>query len=233
LRSALHRRGLRFRKNFLVRVDGYRAIRPDIVFTRARVAVFVDGCFWHACSEHGTWPRTNSEFWRLKLERNIERDCQVDQALTAGGWQVVRVWEHEDPNTAASRIKALVTDTPREEDISYGYDSHIMAMTADETLIAEVTRRLAEAAPGARVILFGSRARGEARPDSDLDLLVIEPGEVTKRRAESARLRRELRGLEVALDVIVISAKHADDWGHFEGSMLNEALREGRVLVEA
>jgi DNA mismatch endonuclease, patch repair protein len=109
LRSALHRRGLRFRKNLLVRVSGYRAIRPDVVFTRARVAVFVDGCFWHACSEHGTWPRTNSEFWRLKLERNIERDCQVDQALTAGGWQVVRVWEHEDPNAAASRIKAVLT----------------------------------------------------------------------------------------------------------------------------
>jgi uncharacterized protein len=83
------------------------------------------------------------------------------------------------------------------------------------------------------VILFGSRARGEARPDSDLDLLVIEPDEVSKRRAETARLRRELRGLEVALDVIVVSAKHVEEWGHFSGSMLNEALSEGRVLVEA
>jgi predicted nucleotidyltransferase len=99
----------------------------------------------------------------------------------------------------------------------------------DEPLIEEAGRRLAAAAPGAKVILFGSHARGEARPDSDLDLLVIEPDEVTKRRAESARLRRELRGL----DVIVISARHAEEWGHFEGTMLNEALREGRVLVEA
>lgn len=107
-----------------------------------------------------------------------------------------------------------------------------MPMT-DEPLIEEAGRRLAAAAPGAKVILFGSRARGEARPDSDLDLLVIEPDEVTKRRAESARLRRELRGLDVALDVIVISARHAEEWGHFEGTMLNEALREGRVLVEA
>jgi predicted nucleotidyltransferase len=107
-----------------------------------------------------------------------------------------------------------------------------MSMT-NESLIDEAGRRLAAAAPGAKVILFGSRARGDARPDSDLDLLVIEPDEVPKRRAETARLRRELRGLEVALDVIVVSAKHADEWGHFKGSMLNEALSESRVLVEA
>jgi predicted nucleotidyltransferase len=107
-----------------------------------------------------------------------------------------------------------------------------MPMT-NEALIDEAGRRLAAAVPGAKVILFGSRARDEARPDSDLDLLVIEPGEVPKRRAETARLRRELRGLEVALDVIVVSAKHAEEWGHFKGSMLNEALSEGRVLVEA
>ncbi len=80
-----------------------------------------------------------------------------------------------------------------------------------EALIAEAARRLSEAAPDARVIVFGSHARGDARPDSDLDLLVIEP-EVEQRRAESARLRRALRSLEVALDVVVVSAAHADEW---------------------
>jgi uncharacterized protein len=103
----------------------------------------------------------------------------------------------------------------------------------DEELIGEVTRRLTAAAPGARVILFGSRARGDQRPNSDLDLLVIKPDEVEKPRAESARLRRELRGLGVGLDLLVVSARHVEDWGHFEGSLLNEVLSEGRVLVEA
>jgi predicted nucleotidyltransferase len=107
-----------------------------------------------------------------------------------------------------------------------------METKANENLIAEASRRLAAAAPGAKVILFGSHARGEARPDSDLDLLVIEP-KVKSRRAEFVRLREALGNLGVPIDLVVVPATHVDEWGHFEGTMLNDALREGRVLVPA
>lgn len=107
LRSALHRLGLRFRKDAPVRTT-MRVIRPDIVFTRARVAVLVDGCFWHSCPDHGTKPKSNDWYWAPKLARNVERDREVDAALSADGWQVVRVWEHEDPSDAARRIQELL-----------------------------------------------------------------------------------------------------------------------------
>ena len=100
-------------------------------------------------------------------------------------------------------------------------------------MIREAARRLTVAAPDAKVILFGSRARGEERSDSDLDLLVIKDGDVDNPRAEAARLRRELRGLGVGLDLVVVSAAYAEERGHSQGSLLNEALAEGRVLVEA
>jgi predicted nucleotidyltransferase len=99
-----------------------------------------------------------------------------------------------------------------------------------ESLIAEAARRLADAEPEAKVILFGSHARGDARPDSDLDLLVIEP-EVKSRRAEFVRLRAALGNLGVPVDLIVVPESHVDEWGHFEGTLLNDALREGRVLL--
>jgi DNA mismatch endonuclease, patch repair protein len=94
LRSVMHRAGLRFRKARMVEVDGLR-VRPDVIFSRQRVAIFVDGCFWHSCPEHGTSPRANTGYWLPKLHRNAERDHLVNAALTAGGWSVVRVWEHE------------------------------------------------------------------------------------------------------------------------------------------
>lgn len=99
LRSALHALGLRFRLN------GGLPGRPDIVFTRARIAVFVDGCFWHACPEHGVMPKNNREWWQQKLGRNVERDREKDAELAARGWEVIHVWEHEDPVRAASLIR--------------------------------------------------------------------------------------------------------------------------------
>jgi uncharacterized protein len=102
----------------------------------------------------------------------------------------------------------------------------------DDALIAEAGRRLAAAAPDAKVILFGSRARGEGRSDSDLDLLVIEP-ELKSRRAEFVRLRQALGDLGVPVDLIVLSAGYADQRAQVRGSMVNEALQRGRVLAGA
>ena len=82
--------------------------RADIAFTRARVAVFVDGCFWHGCPDHGTWPKSNVEFWRDKIETNRRRDLDTNRCLEVLGWKVVRIWEHEDPDVAAERIAAVV-----------------------------------------------------------------------------------------------------------------------------
>lgn len=103
LRSALHAQGVRFRKDLPVRLAS-RVVRPDIAFARARVAVFVDGCFWHRCPLHGDVPRANSEYWGPKLERNVERDRIVDRALAEEGWTVVRAWEHEPVEEASSRV---------------------------------------------------------------------------------------------------------------------------------
>lgn len=97
---------MRFRKNRSP-VPGYRC-RADIVFSRARVAVFVDGCFWHRCPEHGSKPRSNSGYWQAKLDRNIDRDRRNDEILSAAGWCVVRIWEHEDAGEAAEKISGIV-----------------------------------------------------------------------------------------------------------------------------
>lgn len=102
----------------------------------------------------------------------------------------------------------------------------------DEALIARAAERLSAAAPEAKVVLFGSHARGDAGADSDLDLLVIEP-ELSGRRAEFVRLREALGAIGVPVDLIVISAEHAERWRDVPGTMVNEALREGRVLVGA
>src|SRR5689334_3813467 len=94
LRHALHRLGYRYRKDHRLDLDGGRRVRPDIAFTARKVAVFVDGCFWHACPEHGSKPRANEWYWGPKLVRNVERDRINDAALILAGWTVVRLWEH-------------------------------------------------------------------------------------------------------------------------------------------
>lgn len=107
LRSNLHRRGLRFRKDFPID-SARRRVRPDIVFTKARVAVFVDGCFWHCCPDHHVTPRTNRDYWVPKLRRNVARDRETEALLASEGWWVVRVWEHESLEGAADRIASMV-----------------------------------------------------------------------------------------------------------------------------
>lgn len=107
LRSALHRRGLRFRKDHLLRLGRVR-VRPDVAFTRWKIAVFVDGCFWHRCPDHATTPKRNPDYWIPKLRANVDRDRRVDAALANEDWAVIRVWEHEDVESAADRIISLV-----------------------------------------------------------------------------------------------------------------------------
>lgn len=106
LRSILHRRGLRYRANFRP-LPGVRN-SADVVFTRAKVAVFVDGCFWHGCPEHFKEPSRNPEYWGPKIAGNRRRDEEFDALLLAAGWQVVRAWEHADPVEVADLVERAV-----------------------------------------------------------------------------------------------------------------------------
>jgi DNA mismatch endonuclease, patch repair protein len=112
VRSGLHRAGLRFRKNLMIRLPD-RSVRPDIVFTRAKLAVFIDGCFWHQCPEHGNVPRTNVDYWVPKLRRNVERDRATDTALEIAGWRVIRAWEHEPVDLTVERVLAAAAGPAR------------------------------------------------------------------------------------------------------------------------
>lgn len=106
LRRAVWRRGLRYRVDMAPLPKMRR--RADLVFTRARVAVYLDGCFWHSCPEHATTPKANRDWWLEKLAANVSRDRDTDERLEAAGWAVVRVWEHEDPEVAAERVAVVV-----------------------------------------------------------------------------------------------------------------------------
>ncbi len=109
LRSALHRCGYRFRKDLSIYTSS-RRVRPDIVFTARKVAVFIDGCFWHSCPEHGRQPSVNSQYWSPKLLRNVERDRLADAALRDDGWAVVRIWEHELLVDAVRRVATALNE---------------------------------------------------------------------------------------------------------------------------
>jgi DNA mismatch endonuclease (patch repair protein) len=103
LRRELHRRGLRYRAQ--VKVPGNNRRTIDIAFTRVRLAVYVDGCFWHGCPEHHVPPQTNSDWWTWKIGRNQARDADTDRQLGAAGWSVLRLWEHVPATEAAVQVE--------------------------------------------------------------------------------------------------------------------------------
>ena len=106
IRRILHARGHRYRVDF--RPVRHLRSKADIVFTRLKLAVYVDGCFWHGCPVHATIPTKNRVFWYEKIEANRERDERVSSALRAAGWEVLRIWEHEEPQRAVERVQAAL-----------------------------------------------------------------------------------------------------------------------------
>jgi DNA mismatch endonuclease, patch repair protein len=113
VRSLLHAAGLRFRVDLPIRLDGHRPIRPDIVFSRCRIAVFVDGCFWHGCPEHGQRPGIrNGHYWAPKLAGNVERDRRHVEALEGAGWRVLRFWAHEPVEGIVATVVAAARTPP-------------------------------------------------------------------------------------------------------------------------
>lgn len=107
IRRRIHAAGLRYRVDAAV-LPGDRRRRVDIVFTRRRIAVFIDGCFWHGCPEHFVYPKANADYWGLKIARNRERDAETNLRLRNEGWMVLRYWEHEDPGEVSAAIVAKV-----------------------------------------------------------------------------------------------------------------------------
>ncbi|MCB9631069.1 MAG: very short patch repair endonuclease [Sandaracinus sp.] len=106
IRRLVFARGLRYRKDYKP-VTGLRT-RADVAFIGPRVLVYVNGCFWHGCPQHATWPKKNAAWWRAKIEANMARDARIDKELREHGWTVLRIWEHEPPEAAAKRILKCV-----------------------------------------------------------------------------------------------------------------------------
>lgn len=106
VRSLLHARGLRYRTN--IRPEPTIRRTADIVFTRRKIAVFIDGCFWHACPQHLEMPKSNLDYWVPKLDANRVRDAETNDLLALAGWTVLRYWEHESPEAVAVSIERIV-----------------------------------------------------------------------------------------------------------------------------
>ena len=103
VRRILHARGLRYRVDYPIRT-AERTIRVDIAFPRARLAILIDGCFWHGCPEHGTMPKRNRDYWEPKIARNRERDRHQTELLSEAGWRALRFWSHEHPDEICNQI---------------------------------------------------------------------------------------------------------------------------------
>ncbi|MCT9127674.1 very short patch repair endonuclease [Cupriavidus gilardii] len=106
LRREMFRIGLRYRVDYEVLKKPRRI--ADIVFPGRKIAIFVDGCFWHGCPEHATWPKRNAEFWRQKIEANRQRDADTNERLQSLGWTVLRFWSHQSPTEAARAVARAV-----------------------------------------------------------------------------------------------------------------------------
>lgn len=104
VRRLIHAAGLRYRVDLPVKLASTQLVRPDIAFTRARLAIFIDGCFWHGCPEHKGSPKTNAHYWTPKIAGNVDRDQRQTLALVQAGWTVLRFWEHEHPDMVAKEI---------------------------------------------------------------------------------------------------------------------------------
>ncbi len=147
LRHALHRLGYRYRKDYRLDLDSGRRVRPDIVFTARKLAVFVDGCFWHACPEHGSKPKANEWYWTPKLVKNVERDRTNDASLKLAGWTVVRLWEHVPVDEAVATVVTALTTA---------------GATAKTSPAAEASPVAAEASPPAEDQPQGNAPSGDS-----------------------------------------------------------------------
>jgi DNA mismatch endonuclease, patch repair protein len=164
LRRALHGQGYRYRKDYRLDLAGGTRVRPDIAFTARKVAVFVDGCFWHGCPQHGSRPAVNVWYWEPKLRRNTERDRLADAALAAAGWAVVRVWEHEPLEAAVASVVDAVSRAPGRPRARNGPRAD--GPSAELPMPAEQGPRVGATpppvSPGGAVILDGTHLSGRS-----------------------------------------------------------------------